>query len=337
MESPAESGPGCTEGGVVAAAELLAPSRGRRFGRIVGPLATLVLFALALLAIRHFLQDHSYAEILAHVRSQSGATLALAIGLTACSYFILTGYDVLALRYVGRPLPYRRVARTSIICYALSHNLGMSALSGGSARYRIYSAWGVTMLEAAKIILFCNLTFWVGFLAVGGPVLIWQAIPIPALGHLPFQSSRTLGVACLVSTLLLVLFVALGPRALRIRGLRIDMPPLGLYLRQIAVASLDWLMAAAVLHAVLPPELGGYFDALGLFLLAQIVAMVSNVPGGMGVFESLLLYLAGDRVGVAELMGALIVYRVIYYLLPLAVAALLLVAQEWRRRHYPAA
>ena len=306
--------------------------RWARMARIIGPLLSAGLFVFAVLAIRHFLGSHGLDDIAREVEQLPWTALALALILTAVSYFVLTGYDVLALRYIGRDFPYRKIAFTSFICYALSHNIGMSALSGGSARYRLYSSWGVTIFEAARIVVFCNVTFWIGFFTVGGPVMTWSGVPIPAFANLPFSESRTIGLICFAVATALAVVILAGAPYLRIAGRKILLPTPRLYASQMIVGATDWAIAAAVLHAVLPEGAGSYLDTLALFLLAQVVAMASNVPGGMGVFESLILYLAGDRLGVAPLMGSLVIYRVIYYLIPLAAALLLLALSEIHRR-----
>src|SRR5207248_7764969 len=125
------------------------------------------------------------------------------------------GYDALSLRYVGRVLSYRRIARASFISYAVSHNLGFAWLTGGSVRYRLYSSWGLSALEVTKVVAFAGATFWLGFLAVGGLSFLLQPLPIPEGLHAPFATARPLGLICPGLPALY-----LGPSALRPPPLR---------------------------------------------------------------------------------------------------------------------
>ncbi len=302
--------------------------------RLLGPLASAVFLLIAVLALRHFLRDHAIEDIWATATSRPKSAVALAIVLTGLSYVILTGYDALALRYIGKELHYRRIAACSFVGYALSHNVGMSFLTGGSVRYRLYSRYGVSALDATRIILFCNLTFWVGFIALGGVVLTIREIEIPVFSRLPFETTRPLGVACLVTLAVLSAWTAWGrgrPRV-RVKGLELRLPTIRTFAGQALVSSADWIVAAAVLHVLLPDGFGSFGNTVSIFLLAQSLAMISNLPGGVGVFESVALYLAGDA-DPAELIGVILVYRVVYYALPLLVATPLIAMLEWRRRH----
>lgn len=296
--------------------------------KIVGPLLGVALFAFALFALSHFLRNTGVDEILAALRGMSTADIALAVALTGLSYVVLTGYDVLALHYVGKPLPYRTVARISFVSYAISHNIGMSFFSGGTSRYRFYSPRGLSLLEVAKVILFCNLTFWVGFLFLGGAFLTRLALPIPTTALLPFETSRPLGMVALGVGAVALAWVASERFHFRVKGLTFERPSVRIFGGQILVSSLDWLLATSVMWAVLP--LGGYVEVLGIFFLAQLLAMVSNVPGGMGVFETVVLFLRPDE-DPAGLMAGLVVYRVAYYFLPLVVAVPLLLWRPGRR------
>lgn len=302
--------------------------RVNRILKALGPLASLALFALAAGVLHHFLREHSYREILAQVRAMPMATIGLGAILTLASYLALCGYDMLALRFVGHSLPYGRTALASFVSYAFSHNLGMTLLSSGSARFRLYSAWGVSATRITLIVLFCNVSFWVGFFSVGGLVLLVQPLPIPPLGWMPFSDTRSLGILALSVTGLLLTFSAVGPRTFRIHNWSVPLPSLRMLLAQIGVSSVDWMLAASVLFVLLPAELGlTYPHVLALFFVAQVVAMASNVPGGIGVFEGIVLFF-NPGADPATLMGCLVVYRVVYYLLPLGTAIVLLGVHE---------
>lgn len=295
------------------------------FRRWTAPAASLLLFCLALVALHHFLKDHSLADIVEQATLLPWSTALLGLAATALSYFVLTGYDVLALRYVRRDVSYPHTARASFCGYAFSHNLGLTLLSSGSARYRFYRPRGLDAVEVAQVVVYCNLFFWVGFFAVGGIVLSVNPLRLPPDTWLPFSDSRPVGLVALCILLLCTAVVFLHRGSVRIRGRRLSLPSPRIFLLQLVVASADWLAAALVLFVLLPDELGLPFgQLLTLFLLAQVIGMASSVPGGLGVFESVLLFLLPEQADLAAVMGRVLVYRVIYYLLPLLAALLLL-------------
>lgn len=296
----------------------------------------IVLFGLSLWAIRQELSQHSPGEIWGSVRAIPLELVGVAIVLTLLNYWVLTGYDTLACRYVGHPLPYRKTALVAIISYAISNTVGLALLSGSALRYRFYSTWRVPPGKIAQIIAFCNVSFWLGLFAVGGALFIIEPIAVPTLLKLPFSSVHPIGIAFLGVTLAYLIWSALGFRSLRIGGWTLSHLPIQFSLAQITITSLDWILAAAVLYTLLPSatplSFAGFF---GIYLLAQLAGIISNVPGGLGVFETVMLILISPPVPAHELFGALLAYRAIYYLLPLIIALLLLGGYEIRQRYSP--
>lgn len=298
------------------------------------------LFGVAVWILHHELSSFRYADLAREIRALASGRIALALGLTALSYTALTGYDGLALRYVGHPLPHRRVAFASFVGYAVSHTLGFPLLTGAPLRFRLYSRWGVPALDIARIVAFYTTTFWLGLLAVGGVAFLLDPLATPAFLHAPVATLRPVGGLML---LLLGGYLASSlahRRELRVRGVQVVIPEPRLALAQVALASLDWLLATGVLYALLPRGVLSYPAFVTVFVLAQVAGLVSHVPGGLGVFESVLLLFLTPGVEAPELVGILVVYRAIYYLVPLTVAALSLAvfeARALRSRFAPAA
>lgn len=301
-------------------------------GRALWPSIALLLFLLALWALHRELQAYRYHDIVASLRQLPFSKLGLALAFTVLNYLVLTGYDVLALRYIRRSLDFGKVFLASFIGYAFSNNVGLSALAGGGIRFRLYSAWGLSAFEIAKVVVFYSVTFWVGLLGIGGAAFVLEPMAIPVQFHLPLATTLPLGIA-----LLLVLAAYLSASAtlrgpLSVRGHEITLPPVGMAILQTIVSAADWVLASAVLFALLPDAPGLTFPAfLGVFLLGQFLGVVSHVPGGLGVFEGVMLTLLSGRVDPASLFAALIAYRGVYYLLPLTVAAALLGGYEASR------
>jgi phosphatidylglycerol lysyltransferase len=304
-----------------------------RLRQSVGPVLGLLLFGAALAVLRHELGAYHYRDVVAGLQGLPRWRVGLAIALTAASYFTLTGYDALGLRYVGRSLEYRRIALASFVAYAFSHNLGLSFFGGSAVRFRLYSGWGLSAVEIAKILGFNVLTFWIGFLGLAGVAFVVEPAALPATLRLHMASSRLVGALCVGALVAYLTWSAVRKTPLRWREWELTVPPLHLALAQVVVSAIDWTLAAAVLYALLPTATGLTFAVfLRAFLLAQVVGVASQVPAGLGVFETaIILSLASFAPGPA-LLSSLVAYRAIYYLLPLVVAGALLGAHETLER-----
>lgn len=300
--------------------------------RLAGPLLAIVLFVVALRALRAELGGQGVEDVLAQLEALPASRIALGILLSAASYLALTGYDALSLRYVRRPLPYRRVALASFVNYAVSQTLGFPLLTGGSVRYRLYSTWGLGPAQVASVVLFASLSFWLGVLLLGGIVLLLGAPrELSVLLGLSPGAQRALGTGALAVVAAYLWWTFAGARVLRFGGWRVLRPSGRLGLSQLAVATMDWIIAASVLYVLLPRALGISFPAfVAVFLVAYVAGIASNVPAGLGVFETVFLLLLPDRASEAAVLGSLVAYRALYYLLPLVVALTLLGAHEVR-------
>jgi phosphatidylglycerol lysyltransferase len=300
----------------------------RRLLPLVAPLCV----ALALWLLHGELARFRYADLVAYLRVFPRTTLWAAVALTAAGYFALTGYDLLAFRHLRHDLPYRRIALAGFIGYAFSNN--MSAVVGGiPLRYRLYSAWGVPAAEMVRVLSLTILGFWLGFLSLCGASFTLFPRTLPVVLRLPFGTDRPLGIGCLVVVAGFLAANFLRRPSLRAGRWQLPLPGAAWSLAQIAVSALDWGLAAAVLYLALPAAPGlGFPGFLGLFLLAQAVGLLSQSPGGLGVFDTAMVLLLAPVLPAAQVLAALLVFRAVYYLLPLTVAALLLAGFELHQR-----
>lgn len=318
----------------VTAGPQIPPSRPKRawIGRLT-PFATAGLFGLALWGVHQALTSVSYWTIWRAIVALRPGQIVLAAGFTVLGYLALTGYDLLALRYVRHPLEYRRVGLASFISFALSNSVGLAMLTGASVRTRLYAAWGLPTSVIGRVIGFGAATFWLGIVAIASVALIVEPGAVSSLvGGTPWPmvvaGSAGLG---LVGGYLW--WCARWRRPLVVFGWRFEAPTLSIATGQLLASAADWLAAAAVLFTLLPQGFGlSFFGFAGLFVIAQGLGLVSQVPGGLGVFEGVVLLFAGSRVPVAELVGALLAFRAIYYIIPLLSATLLLAGHEVIRR-----
>ncbi len=295
--------------------------------RWFAPAVSLLAFALVILVLHHALAKYHLHDIVVELRKIPAPALAAAAALTASSYFLLTLYDTLGVRYLGKPVPYSRIAMTSFVAYAFGHNFSLAAFTGTAIRYRIYSTQGLTAIDVATIASFCALTTAIGLGVLGGIAALY-AVPGSTALHLGHIWSQLFGVVLLGLAATYLAWASLARRPLALGPWEVRPPGARLAGAQLAVGVVDLSAAAAVLWVLLPQTAGIDFPTFaGIYAIAVVGGIVSQVPGGLGVFEAILL-LALPHVPTPELLGALLAYRGLYYLAPLVVAATALLVHE---------
>ncbi len=293
----------------------------------------LLLLVLSLWAIAQELHEYSYRDVFNSLVAIPKSRLSWSIWLTALGYLVMIGYDSLGLSYIGCSLAFNKVAFTSFISSVFSNTIGFALLTGSAIRYRFYSSWGVSAIAIAQVIAFANFTFWLGLFAVAGVIFLTNPLKIPPLLHLPFATARPIGIIFLLLVIAYLLGSLLLKEPLRIRSQEFRFPSIKISLAQIAISSFDWILAAAVLYILLPANTPlSYLDFLGIYLLAMFAGVVSNVPGGLGVFETVILIILAPKVSKAAVFGSILAYRGVYYFLPMIVASGLLGVYEFRYR-----
>ncbi len=171
----------------------------KRIIHSLGPLIGLLLFAAALWMLRTELKEYSYHNVMRNLEELPALRVYIALALTLFNYFVMTGYDSLALRYIRSPLPYRKIALASFIGYAFSINIGLSMIAGGTVRYRLYSSWGLSAQEITKVIASRTLALWLGLFSLSGAVFLIEPIAVSSMLHLPLYSLCPLGIVLLAS------------------------------------------------------------------------------------------------------------------------------------------
>ncbi len=293
-----------------------------RASRILLALIPAALFGIALIVLSRLLQSVRLSDVKRSFAAIPALRQILAFVVVAIGYGFLALYDILALRHIGKNIPIKKTAEVSFISTAISYNIGMSLISGGSLRFRLYSRYGILPLEVAQIIPFCTLTFWIGFFSVIGLVFFVFGIPLPASMALHPLVPRGIGLLCIA---LVAFYLVLSTRGgtLRIRRFEFAMPSFKTALAQIIIGSGDWICAASVLYILIPREAHiSYGQILGIFAAAQVLGITSNVPGGLGVFDSSILFLLSPALGSQATAGILLAFRLIYYIVPFILAML---------------
>jgi phosphatidylglycerol lysyltransferase len=314
----------------------------RAIGRLVPAALALVLFIAALEVLRRELHSVTWQALSARALGTPPWLIAAAVVLTAVNYLVLTGYDFIALASINRPpspgfggtgLSWSQVAVTSFLAYAIANSVGLAMLSGASVRYRFYSRWGINAQQFSQIVISYSVTFWLGLLALGGVSLLFT--PLVGAADLPLaRFATTMGTVLLAVSLAYVVAAALRTRPLQLKGFQLPLPSGRLAALQLVLSSADWALAAAVLFVLLPRGAAPFAVVLGAFLAAQMLGLAAHVPGGVGVFESVIVLLLKPYMTSVQLAPALVAYRVIYYLAPLSIAVIVLTVAEIRERHH---
>ena len=294
-------------------------------------LAVVVVAALVLGGLRHIIEAVDYQTLVEAMRNTPSSGIALAVLATAVSYLALTGYDASALRYAGVHVRRSTVVETAFIAYAIGNSVGLGVMTGGAVRMRLYTAAGVEPAQIFKVIGFNAGAFGLGVLVFGAAGMLWGAPYVVSLIPLPVLLLRVMAAAALLGT---AGFIGLCLTRTRLQFGRwgaVSLPPARLVLGQLAISVVDLGACAATLWFLMPSGAVSFSGFIVYFALAISLGVLSHVPGGLGVFEAAILLACGDRVPTESVLGALILYRGIYYLLPLVLATLLLTAHELRR------
>jgi len=271
------------------------------------------------------LSQYSYDEIRESVTAIPLLRLAGALGFAAASYVCLTGFDYLGVLYAGKRLAYPRVALASFCGLSIGHNVGIAALSSGAVRYRFYSRWGLTAEDITKVVLLCGMTVGLGLVslaAVGLCLRPEEAGHILGLGR---SATLALAAVCLAVPIVYVLLSATLRTPLRIRKWSLQLPDWRLAIGQIFIGTLNFTCVAACLYQTLAAfSDAGFVKVAAAYVLANMAAVVSHVPGGVGVLEATVLYILPGAASV----GALIAFRVIYFFIPLFIGVPLFLVSE---------
>ncbi len=291
-------------------------------------LFSVLLFLAALWVMHRETASVHMGAVLGYFGELSPLTLLLGVLLSAGSYLAMTGYDAIALDYLGKRLPYGRVALVSFVAVSVGQNVGLAWISANAVRLRMYTAAGLSATDVAVVAALCSLAFGIGVAVVGGMALVSDPARAALVLHLPVALPRLLGWLILAATALYLIWGCLRRQPLRVRNWLLRVPGPSTTLAQIGLAVLDLSCSGGVLFMFLPPDLGLSFPMfLGIYLLAIVAGIASHVPGGVGVFESILL-LALPDIPREGLLGAVVAYRILFYVAPFGLAALLAAGHE---------
>ncbi|SOC14123.1 phosphatidylglycerol lysyltransferase [Rhodobacter sp. JA431] len=299
--------------------------------RHLGPvLLGFSLFGLGIWALQHLLKEVSADEIIAQINATPNHIFAIALGATALGYTALIGYDFWALKYLEKKLPLRVVALGGFLGYAFGNTIGISVLSGGAVRYRIYSAFGLNAFEVAALASYIAIAMGTGLSLVGVFALALHPAALTGLLPLSEEMVRLLALSGGLATVALLFGLGISGKVLRLGKYEISMPRPHILTGQMVVALFDSTMAALTLYVLLPQGAPDFVTFLAIYATATMVGVMSHVPGGVGVFETVVMAAMPAGTAVGDVAAALLMFRLIYYLIPFALAFVIVSLNEAR-------
>ncbi|MBC7580968.1 MAG: UPF0104 family protein [Tardiphaga sp.] len=309
---------------------------GRGFKRYIGwkrlgVAVSLVVIGLAITHLVRTLKGVDAAVILSAIAEKSPMQIALAALCVLGAFGTLTFYDYFALKTIGKThVPYRIAALSSFTSYTIGHNIGATVFTGGAIRFRIYSDYGLSAIDVAKICFISGLTFWLGNTFVLGIGMIWHPQAASAMDLLPDAVNRMIGCAGLagIAAYLAWLSVGKGRRELGQNGWKVTLPSARLTLLQILIGVVDLGFCALAMYLLVPNDPGIDFASLAVvFILATLLGFASHAPGSLGVFDAAML-VALPQFGREQLVATLVMFRILYFLIPFAVAIAIMGSRE---------
>jgi uncharacterized membrane protein YbhN (UPF0104 family) len=302
----------------------------RRIGwNRIGFLVSATIIVIAVVVLARILRDIEIDEVVQALRESEARDIVLASLFVAFGYFTLTFYDLFALRTLGRgDIPYQVAALGGFTSYAIGHNVGASVFTGGAVRYRIYSAWGLDAIAVAKVCFIAGLTFWLGNATVLGLGIAYAPQAATAIDQLPVWLNRAAAILTLAVLASYVVWVWNKPRVIGREGWQVQLPGGPSTLLQIGIGIVDLTFCSLAMYMLVPDEPNTSFVAVAvIFVSATLLGFASAAPGGIGVFDAAML-VALWQYDKEELLAGLLLFRLIYYVVPLALSLLILGIRE---------
>jgi hypothetical protein len=295
----------------------------------IGVLLSVTIIAVAVVVLFRMLRGIDVGEVLDALKATAPRDIAIAAFFVAAGYFTLTFYDLFALRTIGRKeIPYRIAALAGFTSYSIGHNIGATVFTGGAVRYRIYSAWGLDAVEVAKICFVAGLTFWLGNAAVLGLGVSYAPLAATAIDHVPPIFNRGLAVVTLIILACYVGWVWSAPRVIGRGGWEVRLPNGPSTLLQIGIGIIDLGCCAIAMYMLLPNEPNiGFVTLAVIFVSATLLGFASHAPGGLGVFDAA-MFVALWQFDKEDLLAGLLLFRLLYYVVPFGVALTILGIRE---------
>src|SRR5579863_1365707 len=297
----------------------------------LGVAASLIIIAFAITTLVRTLKGIDTGVMLVALTEIPAYHIALAAFCVIGAFCTLTFYDFFALRTIGKKhVPYRIAALSSFTSYSIGHNIGATVFTGGAIRFRIYSDYGLSAVDVAKICFLSGLTFWLGNTFVLGIGMAWHPAAASAMDQVPPAINRLIALSVLGAIAAYFVWLSLGDerRELGQNGWKVRLPSAPLTLVQILIGVVDLGFCAMAMYLLMPAQPHIDFVSLAVvFILATLLGFASHAPGSIGVFDAAML-VALPEFGKEQLLATLVVFRILYFMIPFGIAISIMGARE---------
>ena len=298
------------------------------FKRILAFCFFIIVPVLLFTLIKHI----EWKEVQDALSSYKRSTLLIGMAIAACSYFTFASYDLIAKRYTNHSLPAKHIIPLGIVCYAF--NLNLSTWIGGIAlRFRLYSRLGLEISTITRIFTICVITNWFGYLIVAGLIFLSGLVELPDNWKIGTTALRIIGAVFFAIAIFYLLACKYAKhRSVHIFHHKITLPDFHLAVAQAGLATLNWLLMGLLIFILLPEGKVAYPTVLGILLISSIAGVITHIPAGLGVLETIFITLLQHQIPKSTILAALIGYRIIYFLIPLAIALVIYLTLESRAK-----
>jgi uncharacterized membrane protein YbhN (UPF0104 family) len=292
---------------------------------------TLAFFLAVVVLLMQYAKHIDWDDVLDSLRNTPMPALLAACGLAASSHLLYSCFDLLGRRYTGHNLRTRTVMAINFISYAFNLALG-SVVGGVGFRYRLYTRAGLDNGVITRIVSMSMLTNWLGYKLLAGLLFIFHPLALPPSWHMGNHGLQWVGaVLVAISATYLGACIRMGDHRWEVRGHELYLPPWRMAVLQMGISCINWMLMAGVIWVLLQHQIA-YTDVLTVLLVGAIAGVFAHVPAGLGVFEFIFVALLSHRVPEGRLLAALLVYRALYYIVPLAIAGVMYLVFELQSR-----
>ena len=289
--------------------------------------ATVIFFMLMAWLLVTQARAIEWGEVFASLAHYPLSSLAGVVVLALLSLLLYSAFDLLGRHYTGHTLRTMTVMRVTFICYVFNLNLG-SLVGSVALRYRLYSRLGLSMGTITRIMTLSLLTNWMGYLLLAGVLFGFYTPVLPAGWEIDSRALQIFGFVLLVISFIYLLLCALSrQRSFSLRGHELSLPSLHLAALQLLLGAANWLLMGGMIFMALQQKIG-LFTVVGVLLVAAVASFIAHVPAGLGVLEAIFVIMLSPQLPRSELLAALLIYRMIYYLIPLALAVVMYLVAE---------
>ncbi|HSC66732.1 MAG TPA: lysylphosphatidylglycerol synthase domain-containing protein [Cellvibrio sp.] len=305
-----------------------APNNKWRWAKMILTIAFFIAVPILLFIL---VKNIEWAEVEQALRAYSVTTLLIGAAIALTSYLVFASYDLIGRKYTGHNLPARQVLPLAFVCYAFTLNL--TAWVGGIAlRFRLYSRLGLDAPTITKILSLSLITNWLGYIILAGILFAFRMVDLPEQAKIGESALQLLGYALLlVATIYFWACRFSKRRSFHFRAHKITLPNVRLAFVQAALAMTNWMLMGLLVYTFMPDKVT-YETVLGILLISSIAGVIAHIPAGLGVLETIFITMLHHQLSKGSILAALIGYRVVYFLLPLAIACVVYLVIESRAK-----